>query len=413
MTVLPRGLNRLRIASQGLVPATQCASVEEAAHRMLALQGQQVSSIPHVLVSRTRGAVASDVRRAFDEGALVRSWPMRGTVHVTTADDHHWMRAALLHRYGAWKTASIEAGMTQSLIDEAGSCALELIGSKGPLTRSELVDAWEERGLMRSRPVSPTGSAMSDSFAASWWKRHLVMMLHFNGILAQGPMGAGEHLIIDATRLPSADSGPAGARVERGESAHRQALAEIARRYASGHGPVSAHDLARWTGLSAADSVRALEDALEETSSARFSEDATSARHRLMRIRVVRGRAGGWAEEAHGQRRADPDVFYLRADIADIAAENSRQIARTLFLASFDELHVGYKDRSCLTDEAGERLICPAKNGMFRPIVVDGARVVAVRPAAEGLVYLSDRPSAALQRRVEHEVARTLARLSE
>lgn len=191
MTVLPTELNRLRIASQGLVPATQSATVHEAVHRMLALQGQQVSSIPHVLVSRTRGAVASDVHRAFNAGSLVRSWPMRGTVHVTTADDHHWVRAALGHRYDAWRRGSAERGMTEALIDEAGRCALELIAVRGPLTRADLIDAWEERGLMRSRSASPTGSAMSDSFAASWWKRHLVMTLHFNGILAQGPMGGG------------------------------------------------------------------------------------------------------------------------------------------------------------------------------------------------------------------------------
>ncbi|WP_159438518.1 hypothetical protein [Actinomyces mediterranea] len=42
---------------------------------------------------------------------------------------------------------------------------------------------------MRSGSASPTSSAMSDSFAASRWKHHLVMMLHFNGILAQGPRG--------------------------------------------------------------------------------------------------------------------------------------------------------------------------------------------------------------------------------
>jgi len=57
-------------------------------------------------------------------------------------------------------------------------------------------------------------------------------------------------------------------------------------------------------------------------------------------------------------------------------------------LPSFDELHVGYKDRSCLTDEAGEALICPAKNGMFRPIVVEGGRVVAVRAPGREIVMV-------------------------
>ena len=49
----------------------------------------------------------------------------------------------------------------------------------------------------------------------------------------------------------------------------------------------------------------------------------------------------------------------------------------------------GYRDRTCLTDEAGERLICPAKNGMFRPIVVSGGRVVAVR-APGGILSFAD-----------------------
>ena len=57
-----------------------------------------------------------------------------------------------------------------------------------------------------------------------------------------------------------------------------------------------------------------------------------------------------------------------------------------LALPSFDELHGGYKDRSCLTDEAGEALICAAKNGMFRPIVVAGGRVVAVRAPGSQVV---------------------------
>jgi len=43
---------------------------------------------------------------------------------------------------------------------------------------------------------------------------------------------------------------------------------------------------------------------------------------------------------------------------------------------------------ACLTDEAGEALICPAKNGMFRPIVVEGGRVVAVRAPGREIVMV-------------------------
>lgn len=46
----------------------------------------------------------------------------------------------------------------------------------------------------------------------------------------------------------------------------------------------------------------------------------------------------------------------------------------------FDELHVGYENRTCLTDEVGETAICPAKNGMFKPLIIKGGRLIAVYP---------------------------------
>ncbi|WP_367178825.1 DNA glycosylase AlkZ-like family protein [uncultured Actinomyces sp.] len=95
----------------------------------------------------------------------------------------------------------------------------------------------------------------------------------------------------------------------------------------------------------------------------------------------------------------------VRADLPDLLAASRRRAAGTHFLAAFDEVHVGYKDRACLTDAAGERLICPAANGMFRPLLVDRGRVVAVRPAGAGLLWADDaRRSARLERDVERAV---------
>ena len=98
-------------------------------------------------------------------------------------------------------------------------------------------------------------------------------------------------------------------------------------------------------------------------------------------------------------------VLYMRADLPDLLAVCRRQAAGTFFLASFDEVHVGYKDRACLTDAAGELLICPAGNGMFRPLLVDRGRVVAVRPVGEGLLWADDARRSA---RLEADVARAV-----
>lgn len=82
----------------------------------------------------------------------------------------------------------------------------------------------------------------------------------------------------------------------------------------------------------------------------------------------------------------------LRADLADLLAQSLPAARHTMLLPAFDELHIGYQDRSCLTDAAGETLLSPSKNGMFRPMLVDRGRVVAA--LADGqLVWADGQPA--------------------
>ena len=111
-----------------------------------------------------------------------------------------------------------------------------------------------------------------------------------------------------------------------------------------------------------------------------------------------------------GEPAPKTGLLYMRADLPDLLSTHRTAAQATHFLGSFDELHVGYKDRSCLTDDAGERLICPAGNGMFRPILVDRGQVVAVRPVGEGLLWKGGTAPSA---RVERDVNRAIARLEQ
>ena len=166
---------------------------------------------------------------------------MRGTVHITAASDHHWLRAALRHRMDAWtRRSESEFGVDGALCERAAEAALAVIGRRGPLSRSELLEVWSEAGLM---------GPFQGANVSSYRRRHLLVRLQAEGVLVQGPRTGNEHLVIDAGRLPDADSGPVGPGVGRGGPGHAAALAEIARRYATSHGPVSADDLARWTTL--------------------------------------------------------------------------------------------------------------------------------------------------------------------
>ena len=171
-----------------------------------------------------------------------------------------------------------------------------------------------------------------------------------------------------------------------------------------------AADLARWTALPLGEAARALEDAVELTNAADYAVRAGRGDVPLVRAAADGGLRGavrvldsGALPEAGSAGRAT--TLYMRADLPDLLAASRRRAAGTHFLAAFDEVHVGYKDRACLTDAAGERLICPAANGMFRPLLVDRGRVVAVRPAGAGLLWADDaRRSARLERDVERAV---------
>ena len=404
--VLPREASLLRIVAHGLVAATAAPTPVEAVRRQLAVQGQQVSAVPHALIVRARDAVGSDVDAAFAQGRLVRSWPMRGTVHVTAAADHHWLRAALMHRMDAWtRRSETEHGVDEALCERAAEVALTAIGRRGPLPRAELLAAWQEAGLME---------AFRGEDVSAYRRRHLLVRLQRDGILVQGPRSGNEHLVVDAGSLPDADSGPAGTGVERGRPGHAAALAEIARRYATSHGPVSVDDLARWTTLPKREAARALEDALEETGGAGYHVDAEAARVPLVRAVAeggLRGRLRVLGAEEPAPRTG---ALYMRADLPDLLRACRRQALAARFLPSFDELHVGYKDRGCLTDASGELLICPASNGMFRPLLVDRGRVVGVRPVGEGLLWLGGTaPSARVERDATRAVAAVEKRLAQ
>lgn len=363
-------LSLLRIVAQGLVPATASASPHEVVSRMLATQGQLPSAVPHSLIVRTHAATGSDVRREFEDRRLLRSWPFRGTLHIVTAEDHHWLRALWASRPdGWWERESARVSLMPSDIEQAQGIAVEALAA-GARSRTELIGLWRENGVAHQ---------VGDGDKARML-RLLFTRLHRDGTIVSGPPGTNDHLVIDAREI---SSGSLATRLEEGDSsAFREAHAEVARRYATTHGPVTVDDLARWTGVGKGIARTALDDAVELTNAA-----TPGVGH----APLIRASFDARNLTSPG---AAP-VYYLRADLPDLLEESRTAARRTLFLSAFDELHVGYKDRTCLADPATEKLICPGGNGMFRPLVVDAGRVVGVRPAGQEIQWVTP-PSARL-----------------
>ena len=123
------------------------------------------------------------------------------------------------------------------------------------------------------------------------------------------------------------------------ELVREQALALLASRFASGRGPVTDQDFARWAGIPLSDARQGLREAAG------------------IAVRSFGG-VEHWLDAA-------------RADGAAPAAGRSR----TYLLAGFDEYFLGYKDRDAVIDPAQAGKVAPGANGIFRPLLVIGGQI--------------------------------------
>ncbi|WP_127573515.1 winged helix DNA-binding domain-containing protein [Georgenia faecalis] len=349
----PQEVALLRLAAQRLVgPGAPTAA--DAAGGALATQAQDLPGALTSLALRTAGGTREDVVAALDAGEVVRSWPMRGTLHLLRGEDLAWMLALTTDRLIAGAaTRRRQLGIDDADLARARDVALGALTGGGALTRRELQAVWEENGVM-----TPGQRGY-----------HLIWYLAQTGLLCFGPVTGNEQRLVLLDEWV-----PAPRRLEREE-----ALGELALRYFRSHGPASVRDLAGWTKLVAAD-VRA---------------GVGVARDRLERVEV-----------------AGVEMF-LDPETPERLAAHRRQAQGVHLLPGFDEFLLGYQDRSAaLPPEFADRLV-PGGNGVFRPTVVAGGQVVGTwrrggtktRPVVEATAFTQFRPA------VERAIPRLFAEL--
>ncbi|MCF6506947.1 winged helix DNA-binding domain-containing protein [Blastococcus sp. MG754426] len=315
----------LRLVAQRLAgpPATDAAA---AVHRLLAVQGQDFPGAVTSVALRTRARDRAAVLHALDTGAVVRSWPMRGTLHLVPAGDLPWMLELLGPRALAGLAGRRAAlRLTDADAERARELAVAALSGGRRLTRRALLAAVDEGG------VATTGQR----------GYHLLWFLAQTGTLCLGPTEDGEQLFV---LLDEWVRGPR-------RLAREEALAELVLRYFLGHGPATVHDLVRWAGTTVRD-VRTGLDAV---------------RDRLARV------------EVEGTEQ------YLDPETLDRCAAHREAARAPLLLPGFDEFVLGYADREAVLDPAHAERIVPGRNGVFRPtVVVDGRVTGTWRRAGRG-----------------------------
>ncbi len=214
-------LVRARLAAQRLSPETQAADAVEAAKAVCGVQAQDVRSAGLALRSRVPALTRGDV----DEADLVRTWTVRGTLHLIAAEDRGWLHAICAPRFLPRMERALEkrghADTARGLLEDL----LELVADR-PRDRAELLDRLGERG----HPELTNGAV--------------------NVLL---PWVALQGLVVgtaDGRWMRSDPPEPVG---------EEEALAIMARRYLEGYGPADDRDLAAWSGLALGQVRTALE----------------------------------------------------------------------------------------------------------------------------------------------------------
>lgn len=228
---------QLRLQNQGLIQ-TKFSTVREVVEWFGAIQAQDYLASMWAIGLRLPDAITEeDIKQALAERRIVRTWPMRSTIHYVPAEDAWWMTQLLARRSNTkFKTFLDRLGLTTEVMNRARDVLVAALQGNKQLTRKELYAALEQAGIQ---------TASRGLHIITYWAQE--------GLLCFGPhQGKQPTFALLAEWVPHP-------RLLEGDDA----LKEIARRYFTSHGPATIQDFMWWTGLSAAE-ARAGLDAVKQ-----------------------------------------------------------------------------------------------------------------------------------------------------
>lgn len=302
----------LRLAAQRMT-TDLFDTPEEAARHMVAMQAQDYEGGLWSLGLRTKSATRGDVEQAIIDRKIIRTWPMRGTLHVMHADDVWWLLDLLAPRATAAAASRRvrQLGLTDAIVAEAEAAL-----------RSELAGG---KTIARNNVAELLAANVKGIRIDTQHTQHLMRNFGERGVICFGPREGKQPTFVLLDEWV-----PRRATKSRGE-----ALAELARRYVVSHGPVTLKDFAGWGMMTMADARAGLEAAKDK-----------------MAEMIVGG-----------------ETYYHTPELVPTKKSS------TLLLPGFDEYLLGYKNREAMLLKEHSQRVVPGGNGMFLATVVRDGQV--------------------------------------
>jgi hypothetical protein len=301
--------------------AGRLATPDEVVGWLGAVQAQEYHFAKWGLALRIRRTSDAAVERAFAAGRILRTHVMRPTWHFVTPADIRWLLALTAPRVrAAVAYYDRQLGITPAVITRANRAIAAALAGGAQLTRAEL------KAVLTGAAVRVDGTQRL---------AHVIMHAELDAVICSGARRGKQftYALLD-DRVPAT-----------GLPAHEEALAELARRYFTSHGPAQLKDFVWWSGLTTGEARAGLE----------------MSRHHL----------------------AEEDIGGTQYWLAPSARRLGQPRRAAYLLPPYDEFLIAYKDRSASLDPA---LWKPGagRDPYAAPVVLDGRVVGGWRPASEG-----------------------------
>src|SRR5579862_8469197 len=141
---------RLRMVNHGLMRSVFTSPVE-VVRWFGAIQSQDLPASLYAIGQRMHDATEAIVERALADGSIVRSWPMRRTIHCMAAEDVRWMIRALAPRgIARMKPYHRAMNITDDDLARAGHVLESALAGNTKLTRAELYQRFNAEGVATS-----------------------------------------------------------------------------------------------------------------------------------------------------------------------------------------------------------------------------------------------------------------------
>jgi hypothetical protein len=310
---------RSRLASQRIQPDSTAGSPEDVLTSLGAIQAQDYLAALWAIGLRCgESTTKALVEEAIAERRISRTWLMRGTLHFASSRDIHWMLRLFAPRLLRTAIArDRHLGLGDDAIAKAEALFAKALKREGQLTRDEMYEVLERGGMEVSGLLG----------------YHMLYRAAWDGVICFGAhQGKQQTFELLEDRI-----------AHRRDLSNDQALAELATRYFTSHGPATVKDYVWWSGLKVSDA-----------------------------------KAGIEASPGLASETADGKTYFMAK-----SSRRDRSERDVHLLPAFDEYLVGYADRSAMLGDADtQRMLKSGKivfahgNGIFLPVVVADGEVV-------------------------------------